>query len=262
MNEFELRETGAARDQAGSPVLLREGERLDDLQLKGLKIIQRKDAFRFGTDSVLLADFAAPRKDDLVADFGAGTGALPLLMAGHRDGAIFDAIEIQPDVADMLSRSVALNGLESRIRVHRMDLRAAAAKLGYAKHTLVVCNPPYSPEGAALPSDTEAKRIARHEGAITIGEIAGSAAKLLKNGGRIALIYPAPRALELMCALKEHRLEPKRVRIIQDKPGAAPKLILLDAVKGAGSMLHWLSPLVLRDEDGEWSAEWKRIYRV
>lgn len=251
----------AAREGSGRLFELQEGERLDDLQLDGMKIIQRADAFRFGTDAVLLADFSAPRPGERAADFGSGTGVLALLMAGHQKNATFDAIELQPDMAEMAARSVALNGLEARIRVHSADLRNAPALLGYGKTTLVVCNPPYSPAGTALASSTETKRLARHEGGCTIEEVAQSASCVLKNGGRLAMVYPAARLFDLMCAMRAARLEPKRVRLVLNKPDSAPKLALIDAVKNAGSLLHWMPPLVLRREDGQPSDEWRRIYR-
>lgn len=252
----------AVRQGSDRLFALREGERLDDLQIKGMKIIQRAGAFRFGTDAVLLADFAAPKPNDRVVDFGAGTGVLPLLMCGHGEGARFDALEIQGDMAEMAARSVALNGLEGRIFVHHADLRDAPALLGHGRATLVVCNPPYSPAGTALVSASASHRVARHEGACTIAEIAQSAAKVLQNGGRMALIYPAARLFDLMAALRDARLEPKRVRTVHDMADRPPKLALLDAVKGAGSLLHWLPPLILREADGRPTAEWKRIYRV
>lgn len=249
------------RIPAGSP-FVRPDERLDDLQLKGLKIIQKPNAFCFGTDTVLLADFAAPKKSDRVCDFGTGTGALCLLMAGHVPECSFEALEIQKDMADMAGRSVMLNDLTGRIRVRHTDLRDAPKLLGCASMSLIVCNPPYSPLGTALKSEGEAKKLSRHEETIAIDEIAIVASKLLKNGGRIAMVYPAPRLLELMMSLKRNGLEPKRVRLVMDKPNAVPKLALLDAIKGAGSMLHWLPPLILKEPSGEWSSEWKRIYRV
>ena len=227
---------------------LLEGERLDDLQRGGLKIIQKRVGFRFGTDAVLLADFACPKPGDLVADFGTGTGILPLLM------------EIQEDMADMAARSVRLNGLEHRIRVHCADLALAPQLLGRQKYNLVVCNPPYGRVGTVLLSEHPGERTARHEGACTLEGIAQSAAALLRFGGRAAFIYPAPRALELMRALSEQGLEPKRIRTVHAFAGRAPKLILLDAVKGAGSMLHWMEPLILSEADGTPTAEWKRIY--
>lgn len=239
---------------------LLEGERLDDLQRGGLKIIQKRVGFRFGTDAVLLADFACPKPGDLVADFGTGTGILPLLMAARQPRSQFDALEIQEDMADMAARSVRLNGLEHRIRVHCADLALAPQLLGRQKYNLVVCNPPYGRVGTALLSEHPGERTARHEGACTLESIAQSAAALLRFGGRAAFIYPAPRALELMRALSEQGLEPKRIRTVHAFAGRAPKLILLDAVKGAGSMLHWMEPLILSEADGTPTAEWKRIY--
>ncbi|MGJ4852056.1 tRNA1(Val) (adenine(37)-N6)-methyltransferase [Bacillota bacterium Meth-B3] len=247
-----------AEPRAGS-AFARPGERVDDLQRDGMTILQRPDAFRFGTDAVLLADFAPLRPRDRVADLGTGTGVLCLLMAARERTSEFDAIELQDDMADMARRSVAMNGLTERIRVYALDMRLAARTLGYSGHTLVVCNPPYSPAGTALPSADESIRRSRHA-ELPIEDVALSGAQLLKNGGRMALIYPAARALELMRALEGARLAPKRIRIVQDRPGAKPKLILLDAVKGGRSMLHWLPPLILRDEDGRFSLEWHRIY--
>ena len=240
---------------------LNPGERLDDLQCDGLKLIQRPDAFRFGTDSVLLADFAAPRKDERAVDLGCGTGAIALLMAGHQPRMTVDAVELQPDVADMARRSVALNGLESRVRVHCVDMREAWHALGAGRCSLVVCNPPYGRRGAALESRSEAVRIARHEGDLTPSAVARAAAMLLKNGGRFCAIYPAPRAYELMRAMDASGIAPKRLRTVHGVAGRAPKFVLLEGVKQGGAGLHWLPPLVLRNEDGTFTEEWHRIYK-
>ena len=241
-------------------VNLKSGERLDDLQCDGMKLIQRADAFRFGTDSVLLADFATPRKDDTAVDLGCGTGAIALLMAAHRPGLTVDAVEIQPEIADMARRSAALNGMEARVRVIEADMREVWRKIGAGARSLAVCNPPYGRSGAALESLSAAKRIARHEGDLTPGEIARAAAMLLKNGGRFCVIYPAPRAYEMMRAMDENRIAPKRVRTVHGVEGRAPKFVLMDGVKGGGEGLHWLEPLVLRRGDGSYTEEWHRIY--
>ena len=239
---------------------VREGERLDDLQCHGLKLIQRPDAFRFGTDSVLLADFANPRKNDVAVDLGCGTGAIALLMAAHRPGLVVDAVEIQPEIADMASRSAAMNDMQDRVRVLNADMREAWRLLGAGGHTLAVCNPPYGRAGAALESQNEAKRIARHEGDLAPADIARSAAMLLKNDGRFCVIYPAPRAFEMMRAMHENHLAPKRIRTVHGVQGRAPKFVLMDAVKGGGEGLHWLEPLVLRNPDMSFTDEWHRIY--
>ena len=240
--------------------ILLPGERLDDLQTGGMKLIQRPDAFRFGTDSVLLADFAAPRKGEWALDLGCGTGAIALLMAAHQPHCEVDAVEIQPPIADMARRSVELNGLEGRVRVHCLDMREAWRALGAGRFSLAVCNPPYGRSGAALESQSETVRIARHEGDLSPDDLARSAAMLLKNGGRFCAIYPAPRAYELMRALDEAGIAPKRLRTVHGVAGRAPKFVLLEGVKQGGEGLHWLEPLVLRNGDGTFTEEWHRIY--
>lgn len=239
---------------------LLEGERLDDLQYNGMKIIQKTNAFRFGTDAVLLSDFALIRKNDRVGDFGTGTGAIALLIAAHHESAQVDAVEIQDDMAEMAKRSVMLNGLTDRVRIHRMDLRKAAECLGYGKFDQVVCNPPYSKEGAALQSVSLNKRLSRHEGDTTIGEICSAASSLLKTGGRFSVVFPAQRAFEMMCEMKKANLAPKRVRCVQGTKNHAPRLMLIDSVKNGGEQLHWLPPLILKNEDGSETEEWFRIY--
>ena len=102
---------------------IKENERIDDLQRGGLRIIQRADAFRFGTDAVLLSHFASARRHDRVCDLGTGTGIIPLLLYGRENTVTADAVELQPDMAEMAARSMALNGLENVIRVQGGDLR-------------------------------------------------------------------------------------------------------------------------------------------
>lgn len=242
--------------------MIYKGERLDSLQFQGLKIIQKEKGFCFGTDSVLLADFASVRSGDRVVDLGTGTGILSILMASRQEKSTYLALEIQPDMADMARRSVALNGFQGRIAVLTCDFRTIPSQIGYGGFTLAVCNPPYGKAGGTLPSLNEEQRIARYEDTCTVEDMAHSATALLRTGGRLAVIYPASRALELMCALRNEHLEPKRVRTVHSRVDREPKLILLEAVKGGGSMLHWLPPLILSEADGSPTAEFKRIYRV
>lgn len=246
----------------GLGVPLKPGERLDDLQNSGYRLIQRSDAFRFGTDSVLLADFASSKARDRAVDLGCGTGAVATLMAIHNPALQVDAVEIQPEIASMARRSAALNGLEGRLRVHEADMREAWRILGTEKVSLVVCNPPYGRSGGGLVSQRDTVRIARHEGNLHPGDVARAASRLLKSGGRFCVVYPAPRAFEMMSAMEQNRLAPKRIRTVHGVAGRAPRFVLLDGVKDGGSMLQWLEPLNLRDADGEYTDEWRRIYHM
>lgn len=242
--------------------LLRPGERLDDLQTGGCRLIQKPGTFCFGTDSVLLADFAAPKRGDRIADLGCGNGAISILLAAHREDISVCGVEIQAELADMARRSAALNGLEDRVKILTGDLRDAWTEIGRGSCSLVVCNPPYGAKGAGFPSAAEAQRIARQADDLSPADVCAAAEKLLRYGGRICTAFPAHRAFEMMAAMDACRLAPKRVRTVHAAPGRAPKLVLMDAVKGGGSGLNWLEPLILKDADGAFSAEYRRIYGI
>ena len=237
-----------------------EGERLDDLQNNGLRILQKPDGFRFGMDAVLLAHFSRLRPRDQVADLGTGTGVLPLLMCQTEPTASFYAFEWQPDMADMARRSVQLNGLEQRIRVFDDDLRNAPVILGHESMNGVVCNPPYGKKGSVIPNPMEERLKARHETDCAIAEVLQASAALLRNQGRLWMVFPAPRALELLDGLRANRLEPKRLRMVCAKASKAPYLLLAEAVKNAKPMLTWLPPLIVYHEDGTETQELKAIY--
>lgn len=242
--------------------VVRGDERLDDLQRSGLRILQKTREFRFGTDAVLLADFAGVRLRDRVADLGTGTGILPLLLYGREPTAVFDAIEIQPEMAEMAGRSIALNGLTGSIRVHEMNLCDAPRVLGHGRYDLVVCNPPYARRGASLVNPGSGRATARHERHTTIEDIAKAAAGLLRNGGRAAFVFPAQRMLELAEALRGVRLEPKRVRLVQAHPQKAPHLVLMEAVRNGGRQLHFLPVLYLMDAQGNPTQELQNMYTL
>ena len=240
--------------------LIREGERLDDLQRGGLRILQRVEGFRFGTDAVLLADFARAKKGEHIADVGTGTGVLPLLLSARAENTTFDAFEIQPEVADMAARSVRINGLEARIRVHNADCRDAAKIIGYERCHLIVTNPPYTGKGAGLVSTEETRAISRSDSDCSLGEWIAACGRLLKNGGRLCCVFPAPRFLALCDAMRDARIEPKRVRFVCARADAAPKLVLLEGMKGGRPGLHFDPMLITHDEGGAYTKEMRRIY--
>lgn len=239
---------------------LRENERIDDLQRGGLRIIQRTDAFRFGTDAVLLSAFASPRKHDRVCDLGTGTGVIPLLLYGRENTVTADALELQGDMAEMAARSMALNGLTDIIRVHAGDLREIRSLLPHDAYDLVTCNPPYGKAGGTLLNPAASKRLARHEETCGIADVARAAAWLLRSGGRLCCVFPAARLVELTDALRACRLEPKRLRMVHSRLDKQSHLCLMEAMLDAHPALTVEPPLVIYRPDGGYTEEMNHIY--
>ena len=239
---------------------LKPGERLDDLQTGGFRLIQKPGTFCLGTDSVLLAHFCAPRRRERIVDLGCGNGAIALLLAAHCPDCTVDGVEIQPEMADMARRSVEINGMQERVRIHCADLRDAPAMLGIGNYSRAVCNPPYEAAGSGFPSATNQERIARQAEDLTLDALAESASRLLKYGGRFCAVFPARRAFELMHAMHGSGLEPKRIQTVHARADKPPRVVLIEAVKGAASELKWLPPLLLCDADGRPSAQLRAAY--
>lgn len=241
-------------------VQLLPGERLDDLQRDGLVIIQKETGFRFGTDAVLLADFARAKKGERICDMGTGTGVLPLLLSARSEDTQFDAFELQGDIAEMAARSVEANGLAHRIRIHHADCRDAAGRIGHGVCHLVVTNPPYTAAGAGLVSPEGTRALSRSDSDCSLEQWMAACSQVLKNGGRLCCVFPAPRLLQLCDAMRAARVEPKRLRLIAARTDAAPKLLLLEGLKGGKPGLHMLPLLITHTQDGEFTEEMKRIY--
>lgn len=242
--------------------LLFEGERADDLQLRGWKLIQSPAAFLFGTDSVLAAHFAieglqkAPGKSRVV-DLGAGSGALSLLING-RTGLPVTAVEIDANACSRMKRSLLMNGISERdIAVVNADYLDPSAMRALGKFDYAVCNPPYFAKNSGKLSE---KPGATHELTADIKGAAKAAAGLLKFGGKLFICYPAERLTDAFCALREAGLEPKTLRLVQTKAGARPYLALVRANRGAKPGLVAESNLVITGEDGNYTEEVEKYY--
>lgn len=239
---------------------MNDDERLDDLQFAGLKILQKTAGFRFGMDAVLLSDFVRAEAQATVADFGTGTGILPLLMWGRGKGQRFEAFEIQREMADMARRSVALNGLSARIRVHEASVEEAPSLLSPGSVDVIVCNPPYGMPGATLHNPGLSKDLARHQDPRGLKPWFTAAYRLLRGRGRMALIYPAPMMLSLMNDLFRAALIPKRFRMIYPRVDKPANLVLVEAVKDARPTLQPEPPLIVYEQDGTMTPELRKIY--
>jgi tRNA1Val (adenine37-N6)-methyltransferase len=239
---------------------LRSGERVDDLGRGGLRIIQHPERFPFGMDPVLLAHFARVRKRDRVLDLGTGCGIVPLLLAGRHPEARIVGLELQPGTADMAQRSVLLNGLQERVRIDCGDYRNVAELYGYGTFDVVTFNPPYREPDTGYISPSEFRATARHAVTGTLADAIGAAAVAVKFGGRVAIVFLAERLTDLVVALRQHRLEPKRLRLIHPREGRPANLLLLEAVKGGGPGLKAEPPLIVYGEGQAYTPELEAIY--
>lgn len=240
--------------------LLKEGERLDSLQRNGYEIIQHPGRFCFGMDAVLLSVFAKAMPGEEVLDLCTGTGVIPLLMSAKTEGKHYCALEIQEDVANMASRSVAYNGLDAKIEITCGDLREAEAYYAPASFDVITCNPPYMVEGDGLINPSDTKAVSRHEVMCTLADVLSCTKKLLKPGGRFYMVHRPFRLAEIMKKMSDAGIEPKSLRMVYPKVDKEPNMILVEGRKGAKSGMKVLPPLIIMDEEGKYTKEVAEIY--
>ena len=239
---------------------LKPGERLDDLQRNGYKIIQDPGRFCFGMDAVLLSGFAKVKPGERVVDLGTGTGIIPILLEARSKGASFTGLEIQPESADMASRSVQLNDLQERVHIVNGDIKEAVQIFGAASCHVVTSNQPYMTAQHGLQNPDQPKAIARHEVLCTLEDVISQAAGLLMPGGRFYMVHRPFRLAEIMTGLCAHGLEPKRMQLVYPYVDREPNMVLLEAVKGGRPRITVEKPLIIYKEPGKYMDEIYDIY--
>lgn len=241
--------------------ILKNKEKIEDLKYKNLKIIQKKDDFCFGIDSILLADFAKEIKNDSsVIDLGTGTGIISILLSAKTNTKKIIGVEIQENVADIAKRNVKLNKLEKRIEILNEDLKNLPENLPNNFFDAIVTNPPYKKNNTGLKNENINKLISRHEVQCTINDIARVSSKLLKNNGAIYMVHRPERLIDIIESLRKYKLEPKNIKFIYPKKDRAPNLILIKAIKNAKEFLKIESPLFVYDENNQYTDEILKIY--
>lgn len=240
--------------------LLKQGERVDNLQRNGYQIIQAPERFCFGMDAVLLAGFAGGAKGERLLDIGTGTGILPLLMEARTDISRLWGLEIQEESADMARRSMKLNGLEKKIEIITGDIKEADRLFETAFFDVITCNPPYMIGKHGLQNAERTKTIARHEVCCTFRDIAEMTAKLLKPGGHFYLVHRPFRLAEILVTLSESKLEPKRMQLVYPFIDKEPNMVLIEAVRGGKSRMSVEKPLIVYERPGVYMPEIYDIY--
>lgn len=240
---------------------LKDNERIDDLQLNNLKIIQNKNGFCFGIDSVLLSDFAKEiPSNSKVLDLGTGTGILGILLCGKTQLSKIYGIDIQEDVCNMASRSIKLNNLESKFEIINKNIKNLKDIFEENTFDAIVSNPPYKKNNSGLKNESETKLISRHEITASLEDFINISSYLLKNNCSLYIVHRPERLSDLFYLLRKYNLEPKKLRLVQSYFDKKPKLILVKATKNAKSFLNVESPLIIYNKDGSYTDEILQIY--
>ncbi len=239
---------------------LKDNERIDDLQLGGLKIIQDPKGFCFGIDAVLLSNFIKLKPQDQVVEFGTGTGIIPILLSGKSTFKKIHTFEVQHDVAEMANRSVHLNQLSDKIEVIEDNLTESHKYFKSGVIDVVFSNPPYMKSEGGIKNDHAQKAISRHELLCSLEDIVANASRLLKHRGRFYMIHRPNRLVDIVTLCRQYKLEPKEIRMIQPYLDKRPNIFLIMCTKGGQSDLKFLDPLIVYEKDGSYTSEIHDIY--
>ena len=239
--------------------MLRDGEHFEPLG-NGIEIIV-SEAFHFTTDTILLADFASPRRADKAVDLGTGCGTIPMLWMRHNPPKEVYVVEIFAEGADMLRRSAEHNSLTEIITAVNADLRELRGVLPFGAFDLVTCNPPYKLSGGGIESADNHELHARHEHTCTLEDVISAGAKLLQFSGRLCICQRPERLTDAMDLMRKYDVEPKRLRLVQGKSHKAPKLFLLEGKRGSkkGNLVV-MPTLVVENDEGGFTREMTEIY--
>ena len=227
-------------------------EKVEDLGIDNLKVIQNKDGFCFGSDAVLLSRFVKVKKNARILDMCTGTGIIPVLTWGLCELSGVDAMEIVPEVSDMAQRTMELNGLSDKIRVVCADIKDAKAIYGSHAFDAVTCNPPYMNQGGGLVNPKDKLAIARHEILCTLDDVVKSAKAVLKPTGKLFMVHRSDRMCDVITTFRKYGIEPKRLKVVYPGEGKAASLILVEGAVGGKPQLKLEEAVFMYDNEGNY----------
>ncbi|MDP5276931.1 tRNA1(Val) (adenine(37)-N6)-methyltransferase [Chengkuizengella axinellae] len=240
-------------------ISLMERERIDDLLTKELKIIQSDEVFSFSMDAVLLGRFCSVPTKGRILDLCSGNGVIPLLLS-TRTRAQITAVEIQEKLADMAIRNMDMNHLTDQISVIRGDLKQMHLQLGYGKFDLITVNPPYLPAQTGKQNINQHIAIARHEICCTLEDVISACNKLVKSGGKVALVHRASRLADIIVLMRQYNIEPKRIRFVHPRISEEANMVLVEGIRNGKADMHILKPLIVYNDRNEYCKELMEIY--
>ncbi|GFP73983.1 tRNA1(Val) (adenine(37)-N6)-methyltransferase [Clostridium fungisolvens] len=240
--------------------IVNNDESIDDLQLGGIHLIQKKDGFRFGVDAVLLANFANVKNNSRVIDMCTGTGIVPFILAGKTKASSITGLEVQEEMVEMANRSIKINALEDKMDFICGDLTNLQLLKSIKKADVVTVNPPYKLASSGIINPSDKTAIARHEILCTLEDVIIAARVLLKDNGRFYMVHRPERLADIFCLMRKHRIEPKRVRMVHPNTTREPNIVLVEGQRDGGKFMKWEAPLYVYNDNGQYSDEIEKIY--
>lgn len=238
--------------------------RIDDLQITGrngkpLSIMQNPKWFCFGIDAVLLSGFAKVKKNEKVLDLCSGTGIIAVLLSAKTNAKHIDAVEIQPEMCSLAQKTVLYNDLQDVISVKNADLKEYKNEFLY---DCIVCNPPYKEVGGGNITDVKQVAVSRNEILCTLNDVLKCVSSNLKFGGNFYMVHRPERLSDIICAMRNNGIEPKRIRPVVSYADSKPAMILVEGKKGAKHKMIFENQLVIYENNGEYTKDVKEIYGI
>ena len=249
---------------------IRKNERIDDLGINDLKIIQNKEYFCFGTDSVLLANFVkSGNSNNVILDLCSGSGVIPIILSAKKKYKKIFGVELQSEMYDLFDRNIKINNLEDSIisineNVKNIkDIRKKIASIMEKdKIDIITCNPPYKEIGTGLTTNHDVKTIAKCEVMCNLEDIFITSSKLLGKGGKLYLVHKPERLSDLIYFGRKYNLEAKEIRFVYPKIDKKPSIVLISYRKDGGNETKVLEPLIEYNDDMSYTDEIYRIYGI
>ena len=226
-----------------------------------IRITQNRTGYRFSIDAVLLAHFADPRSGDKVLDLGTGCGIIPLILAYRQPYTSIYGVEVQTELAELAKTNVRENRLEDRITVYCTDMKLLRPAMTSGPMDLVVCNPPFRKQGSGRINPDAQRAVARHEIKTNLSDIIQTSHRMLRTGGRLVLVYTAGRLTGILSRMRIEGIEPKFIRTIHSRQDTKATLILIEGVKGGRPDLKIAPPLIIYDQDNDYTEEVESMFR-
>ncbi|MDO4753951.1 MAG: methyltransferase [Bacillota bacterium] len=239
--------------QREKEITIGPNERVDDLDLNGLKVVQNPDYFCFGIDAVLLANYARFPQGANVAEFCAGNAVVSILLTAKQKPRKILAMEFQPELVALAEKSIRISGVSEIVEVVHDDILHAERYIKPKSLDAIVINPPYVRKGAGLACGNLQRSLARQESTVGPEEIFELAARLLKTGGELFMVNRPDRLVDIFVAARKYGVEPRELTMVQPSPCKAPNICLIRCKKRAGMDLKMLPPIHVYDEDGNYN---------